>query len=268
MRGPAVRLLASLTTAAAFLLAAGGEPTLPAAPDGMVLIPEGEFTMGRTFSTSDDESGMRPLILRDDLPAHTVRLSAYWMDATEVTHAAYREFVAATGRRTPYHWLDGKMPEALAEHPVHNVDWGDARAYCEWRGRRLPTEAEWERAARSGLKGKKYPWGDKSPDRGAARYSTPKGSGPVGQFPPNEFGLHDLAGNAAEWCHDWFERTYYERSPVQNPEGPEEGLYRIVRGGAWSDGPNRITVFFRNWVRPNQRTPNLGFRCVQDVPEP
>ena len=236
------------------------------APEGMVEIPAGEFSMGRSELNSDDESGMRPRILLDDIPAHRVRLDALWMDAAEVTHADYADFVTAAGRRAPYHWPDGKMPETLADIPIYNVDWDDAQAFCAWKGKRLPTEAEWERAARGGLDEASYPWGDDKPDRTRARFATPLGPGQVGQHPPNAFGLHDMAGNVAEWCSDWFERTYYESSPAENPQGPAEGMYRIVRGGAWSNGSNRITVFFRNWVRPNQRTPNLGFRCVQDVP--
>lgn len=236
------------------------------APEGMVEIVAGEFSMGRSELNSDDESGMRPRILLDDIPAHRVRLDAFWMDATEVTHRAYAEFVTEEGRRAPYHWLDGKMPEALADIPIYNVDWDDAQAFCAWKGKRLPTEAEWERAARGGLEEASYPWGEDKPDRKQARFGTPLGPGAVGQHPPNAFGLHDMAGNVAEWCHDWFERTYYESSPAANPQGPAEGMYRIVRGGAWSNGPNRLTVFFRNWVRPNQRTPNLGFRCAQDIP--
>ena len=162
-------------------------------------------------------------------------------------------------------WQDGEMPEALAEYPAYNVDWHDARAFCEWKGKRLPSEAEWERAARGKLEGVRYPWGDQKPDRDRTRFSTPEGPAPVAQYHPNDFGLYDMAGGVAEWCQDWFNRTYYSNSPAENPKGPSEGMYRIVRGGAWSDGPNRITVFFRNWIRPNQRTPNLGFRCVQEV---
>lgn len=235
-------------------------------PEGMVEIPAGEFSMGRSKLNSDDESGMRPRILLDDIPAHRVRLDAFWMDATEVTHRAYAEFVTEAGRRAPYHWPEGKMPGALADVPIYNADWDDARAFCAWKGRRLPTEAEWERAARGGLEEASYPWGEDKPDRKHARFGTPLGPGAVGRHPPNAFGLHDMAGNVAEWCHDWFERTYYESSPAANPQGPAEGMYRIVRGGAWSNGPNRLTVFFRNWVRPSQRTPNLGFRCAQDIP--
>lgn len=235
-------------------------------PDGMAAIPAGEFTMGRTFTTSDDETGMRPLILRDDHPAHKVRLDAYWMDSTEVTHAAYAAFLAATGRQAPYHWLEGKMPESLADYPIYNVDWADARSFCDWKGKRLPTEAEWEYAARGGLEAANYPWGDDKPTRDQALYATPAGPQPVGRHAVNAYGLHDMSGSVSEWCGDWFERTYYSAAPAENPQGPSEGMYRIIRGGAWSDGATRITVFFRNWVRPNQRTPNIGFRCVRDMP--
>ena len=244
----------------------GSSDGAAALPEGMVEIPAGEFAMGRSKLNSDDESGMRPRILLDDIPAHQVRLDAFWMDANEVTHLDYSRYVKASGRRVPYHWLEGKMPKELANVPIYNVDWDDAQAFCASKGKRLPTEAEWERAARGGLEEASYPWGDNKPDRSKARFSTPLGPDQVGQHPPNAFGLYDMAGNVAEWCSDWFERTYYESSPAANPQGPVEGMYRIVRGGAWSNGPNRLTVFFRNWVRPNQRTPNLGFRCVQDIP--
>lgn len=261
-----VRMVIAAALAAAGLGAQEVEVSSPvsAAPEGMALIPAGEFTMGRTRATPDDETGMRPKILRDDRPAHKVRLDAHYLDRTEVTHAEYAKFVAATGRRTPYHWVGGEMPEQLADYPIYNVDWHDAEGYCEWNGKRLPTEAEWERAARGGLDGLDYPWGDDKPD-GRARFGTPAGPGPVARFEPNAFGLYDMAGGVAEWCADWFERTYYERSPAENPAGPDTGLYRIIRGGAWSDGPRRLTTFFRNWVRPNQRTPNLGFRCAKDA---
>lgn len=241
-----------------------GSDSATESPAGMVLVPGGSFTMGRTFTTPDDETGMRPLILRDDRPAHEVVLDAYWMDETEVTQAAYADFVSASGRRPPYHWLGGSVPDGTELYPVHNVDWKDADQYCRWAGKRLPTEAEWERAARGGLEGAKYPWGDEKPSQDRARHATPDGPATVGTRPTNPFGLHDMAGGVSEWCSDWFERTYYEISPRENPQGPDEGMYKIVRGGAWSDGPNRITVFFRNWIRPSQRTPNLGFRCVQD----
>jgi formylglycine-generating enzyme required for sulfatase activity len=185
------------------------------------------------------------------------------MDDTEVTHAQFAEFVKNTGHRTPYHWIGGKAPNALAQVPVYNVDWHDADAYCRWAGKQLPTEAQWERAARGGREGLNYPWGDEKPSSKLALFDIQTGPGPVAQFPPNGFGLYDMAGSVSEWCADWFDRDYYKHSPAKNPPGPETGTYKVIRGGAWSDSAARITVFFRNWVRPTQRTPNIGFRCAK-----
>lgn len=232
------------------------------ADDGMVPIPAGEFTMGRTKLTADDKTTMRPQILLDDRPDHLVKLDAFLMDKTEVTQQQYAKFVQATGRKAPYHWLEGKVPDGSADWPVYNVDWEDANAYCAWAGKRLPTEAEWERAARGGKAGLSYPWGDKA-DSKLALYNVQTGPENVGKRPPNDFGLFDIAGGVSEWTADWFEREYYKSSPTANPKGPEKGIYKVIRGGAWSDSPARITVFFRNWVRPNQKTPNLGFRCAK-----
>jgi sulfatase modifying factor 1 len=232
------------------------------AAETMVTIPAGEFTMGRTRETSDDNTNMRPMILRDDRPAHKVFLDAFSIDAHEVTHAQYEAFIKATGHHTPYHWLGGELPEGKGQLPIYNVDWQDANAYCQWAGKRLPTEAEWEKAARGGLEAQDYPHGDKI-TLADARYNMSDGPGPVGKFKPNAFGVFDMAGNVSEWVNDWFDRTYYEAAPAKNPTGPETGKYKMVRGGAWSDGPRRVTVFFRNWVRPNQTTPNIGFRCAK-----
>ena len=229
------------------------------AEEGMVLIPAGEFTMGRTKLTSDDKTTMRPQVLLDDRPDHKVQISAFWLDKTEVTHAAYEKFLSATSRKPPYHWA--RKP--AGEVPIYNVDWDDANSYCAWVGKRLPTEAEWERAARGGLDSVSYPWGDKA-DPKAALYNVQTGAGPVAKHPPNAFGVYDMAGSVSEWTADWFEREYYAKSPHENPKGPDTGMYKVIRGGAWSDSAARITVFFRNWVRPNQRTPNLGFRCAKD----
>ncbi len=231
------------------------------ADDNRVLIPAGEFMMGRSKSTRDDNTKMRPIVLLDDRPYHKVSLDAFWLDKTEVTNAAYAKFLAAATRKAPYHWVNGKVPAGEETFPVYNVDWDDASAYCAWSGGRLPTEAEWERAARSGREGLNYPWGDKI-DAKLARYGTQSGPGPVAQFPANDFGLFDMAGGVSEWCRDWFDREYYKASPAANPQGPETGVYKVIRGGAWSDSGPRVTVFFRNWVRTTQKTPNLGFRCA------
>jgi formylglycine-generating enzyme required for sulfatase activity len=224
----------------------------------MVNVPAGTFTMGRTKLTSDDKTNMRPHVLLDDRPLHNVSISAFQLDKHEVTNAEYRIFVEKTGRKAPYHWI-GQQPPDL---PVYNVDWEDANAYCHWAGGRLPTEAEWEYAARGGKADVDYPWGDQ-PDTKLARFNVGTGAGPVAKFPANGFGLFDMAGNVSEWTADWFDRGYYAKSPAADPKGPASGEYKVIRGGAWSDSPKRITVFFRNWVRPNQRTPNIGFRCAR-----
>lgn len=219
--------------------------------------------MGRSKVTVDDSTKMRPQILLDDRPVHKVHVKAFRLDALEVTHEKYAAFVQATGHRVPYHWEGGQVPEGMARIAVYNVSWEDAAAYCKWAGGRLPTEAEWERAARGNREGESYPWGDK-PDPKAARYGMEAGPGEPGQFAANDFGLFDMSGNMAEWTADWFEREYYGHSPEENPAGPATGMYKVIRGGAWSDNAARITVFFRNWVRPGQRSANIGFRCARD----
>ena len=235
--------------------------TLPAYGDP-VLIPAGKFTMGRNKLTPDDATKMRPQILLDDRPTHEVTISAFYLDSHEVTHAQYAAFVKEKRHRAPYHWLGGKLPDGMAKLPVYNVSWDDAKAYCVARGGRLPTEAEWERAARGGLAGQDYPWGDKF-DAKLLRSGVEMGPEEVGKYKPNAFGLFDMAGNVSEWTADYFEREYYAKSPAADPPGPAEGTYRIIRGGAWSDAPKRVTVYFRNWVRPTQRQANIGFRCAQ-----
>lgn len=232
---------------------------------GQVLIPAGKFTMGRTKLTADDKTKMRPQILLDDRPAHEVALSSFYLDTHEVTHEQYAVFVKARKHRVPYHWLTGEVPAGLGKVPVYNVSWDDAKAYCEAQGKRLPTEAEWERAARGGLEAQDFPWGDKF-DAKLLRSGVESGPGEAGKHPPNAFGLYDMAGSMSEWTADYFERDYYAKSPTQDPTGPAEGTYRIIRGGAWSDAPKRVTVFFRNWVRPTQRQANIGFRCAKSVP--
>jgi formylglycine-generating enzyme required for sulfatase activity len=228
----------------------------------MVTIPAGEFTMGRTKETPDDKTNMRPHVLLDDFPARKVRLPSFQIDTHEVTNAKYAGFVKAASHRAPYHWVNGAFPPAAANSPVYNVSWDDAKAYCEWKEKRLPTEAQWERAARGGIEGSDYPTGEKLTAKDA-RFLATNGPVEVGKAPPNGFGLYDMAGNVAEWTADWFAGDYYKRGENDNPQGPKEGQYKVIRGGAWSDPVKRLTVFYRNWVRPNQRTPNLGFRCAK-----
>jgi sulfatase modifying factor 1 len=222
---------------------------------GMVLIPAGEFLMG----SNDGEDSEKPV--------HTVYLNDFYMDIYEVTNAQYRRFVQATGHREPegYGHVNGKWQSVGFKpwsdsnfsgdnQPVVCVSWEDAKAYCDWAGKRLPTEAEWEKAARGGLTGKKYIWGDAwPPPRGAGNFADKTAKtvfsdwsiiegyddgyvypAPVGSFDPNGYGLYDMAGNVWEWCADWYDLGYYAKSPKENPTGPSYGKYRVLRGGSWS----------------------------------
>ena len=235
----------------------------------MILIPTGEFIMGS--NESDDEK-----------PIHTVYLDAFYMDIHEVTNEQYQKFMSETRHPPPIFW---KKPEFNdPKHPVIGVGWEDANAYAKWAGKRLPTEAEWEYAARGGLVGKRFVWGDDWPP--------PKGSGnfadetakktftdwhiisvyndgyvytaPVGSFTQNGYGLYDMVGNVWEWCMDWYSKDFYAISPKQNPIGPSSGEGRVVRGGSWTnyliyDG---IRVADRYYLT-SASYPNVGFRCVK-----
>ena len=311
----------------------------PAAPPGMVWIPGGEFTMG-----TDSDLGWP-----DEKPAHRVCVDGFWMDATEVTNAQFRAFVAATSyvttaekppsleeimsqsppgtppppseklvpgslmfRPTPgpvdlrdysqwWHWTSGaswRHPEGpnsnldgRENHPVVHVSWDDAVAYTRWAGKRLPTEAEWEFAARGGLNGKPYVWGDepfnpKKPQANIWQGEFPyhntaedgfEGTAPVKSFPPNGYGLYDMAGNVWEWCADWYDRNLYRqragRGVVVNPAGPERSLdptrpfmpLRVQRGGSFLCNDSycsRYRPSARHGCSPDTGMSHVGFRCV------
>jgi formylglycine-generating enzyme required for sulfatase activity len=155
------------------------------------------------------------------------------------------------------------MPAANARHPVVNVSWEDAAAFCAAEGKRLPTEAEWEHACRGGADGRMFPWGDGDPTEKLAHYDA-AGPAQVCTKARNDFGLCDISGNVWEWTADWFDRTYYSTSPPSNPPGPEQGLYRVLRGGSWFDqGKLFLTCSYRSWARPSERSPAVGFRCAK-----
>ena len=168
----------------------------------------------------------------------------------------------ATGHRKPKYWSYSRLNQP--NQPVVGVSWVDAVAYARWAGKRLPTEAEWEKAARGGLSGRKYPWGD-TIDSSKARYGQDWSTGKptsVGSYSANGYGLYDMAGNVWEWCSDWYGSDYYSSSPSRNPQGPSSGIYRVLRGGSWYSIPSALRAANRNNNNPTNTNNNNGFRCV------
>jgi formylglycine-generating enzyme required for sulfatase activity len=206
---------------------------------------------------SPDPEGEAP-----EHPQHIVRLKGFLMDKTEVTWGQYLRFATETGRPVPEAPVWG-MRESF---PVSNVTWEDAHAFCAWAGGRLPTEAEWERAAR-GDDSRRYPWGD---DWDASRCNTQE-SGPhaptaagVYQDCVSPYGILDLAGSVWEWCQDWYDAGYYAKSPVDNPIGPEVGQLRVSRGASWVNPAEWARSAYRQGIDPRWPNPLRGFRCVQE----
>jgi len=230
----------------------------------MVPIPGGEFLRGRSHTWPDYDVKWYPNPAKDDLPAKRITIDPFVLDEAEVTNERYASFVKATGHRPPYQWFEGRLPEGKEKFPVTNVSWDDANAFCTWEGKRLPTEAEWERAARGTAEGQKYPWGDRKITAKDARYNRVDGPGAVCSSVKNEFGLCDMIGNVWEWCSDWYDRNYYQVAPDKNPKGPDKGLYRVLRGGSWFDVPELfLTTSYRSWARAAERSPTIGFRCAK-----
>jgi len=217
----------------------------------MVLIPAGQFQMG----VNDGVDGQ----------VHTVYLDAFYMDKYEVTNAQYKKFMDATGHGAPACWDDPNLN--APDQPVVGVSWHNAKAYAEWAGKRLPTEAEWEKAARAGLTGSLYPSGDKL-TRDHANYDGTGGedrweyTSPVGSFAPNGYGLYDMSGNVLEWCADWFSESYYSGSPKLNPDGPNSGTHRILRGGSWLSTAKYLRCARRFKFMPTAPFNSFGFRCA------
>jgi iron(II)-dependent oxidoreductase len=235
----------------------------PRTSPGMAAIPAGEFWMGRTHTATVEQAIILERDRRDDQPAHKIHVDAFYLDTHEVTNADYQRFVDATGGAKPWYWPGGKVAKGEERFPVSNVTWAEADAYCRWAGKRLPSEAEWERAARGGLDRKRYPWGDEGA-RDRAHTSSANGPTAVASFPPNAFGLYDMAGNVWEWTSDWYERDYYAVSPERNPSGPSKGSYKVIRGGGWTEGAQLNS--FRNYADPEMRTLIVGFRCARSSP--
>jgi len=232
----------------------GGKEIGPA-PEGMVLVPAGSFTMG------SDSSGERP--------KHKVWVDTFYLDKHEVTNREYRIFTKETGQPQPPFFRDSIL--GLPDHPVVGVSYDDAQAYAHWAGKRLPNEAEWEYAARGGLAGKDFPWGNEAPF-GKCNFA-PNGekdddgyafTSPVGRFAANGYGLYDMAGNAWEWCGDFYDTLYYWNSPERNPCGPDSGYTKVLRGGSWlSIFPKHLKCSSRLELKPFIKDRYYGFRCAK-----
>jgi formylglycine-generating enzyme len=232
-----------------------------------VLFPAGEFLRGRTFEWSDYEVKWYPNPAKDDTPVKKISLDAFQLDVAEVTNERFAAYAKATGRAKPYYWRNGEIPEGKAQHPVVNVTWEEANAFCAWEGKRLPTEAEWERACRGPVgDNRMFPWGDRDPTSKDAHYGALDGPIGVCSKQKSDTGLCDIIGNVWEWTADWYERKYYEVAPDKNPKGPEKGIYRVLRGGSWFDQPKLfMTCSYRSWAREAERSPTIGFRCAKSV---
>lgn len=279
----------------------------------MVFLRGGEFLMGSEDPLAYPEDG--------EGPVRTVRLDPFWISRTAVSNRDFAEFVAATGYRTEaerWGWsfvFAGLLPddfpptrgvaaapwwrqvegadwrhpegphstvEGREDHPVVHVSWSDAQEYCAWAGLRLPTEAEWEYAARGGLSGHAFPWGDELEPDGEHRMNVwqgtfPRhndrsdgwyGTCPVTEFPPNGFGLHNMTGNVWEWCADWFHPTFHTQDQRTNPRGPRRGTHRSTRGGSYlchESYCRRYRVSARQGLTPDTTIGNVGFRCARDT---
>ena len=219
---------------------------------GMVFIPEGEFIMG-------DEKGAK-----DEMPQRTVTLDAYWMDRYPVTNAAYQAFVEATGYRKPAHWRGGTFEAGTENHPVTNVNLDGAQAYATWAGKRLPTEAEYEKAAR-GTQGQVYPWGDGFRNENVNSNNDYGGTTPVDQFPDgaSPFGAMDMCGNVMEWCSDWYFDQAYQTGSTNNPTGPAGGQYKVARGGFYAENKSGVRCASRHYAPPATMQDHIGFRCAK-----
>jgi sulfatase modifying factor 1 len=280
----------------------------------MVLLPGGDFLMGTDRPAGGPADGEGPI--------HCVRLSSFRIDPYAVTNARFSGFIGATGYVTDaerYGWsfvFGGLLPtgfpptRAVAhapwwrqvhgadwnhpegphsnlsgreDHPVVHVSWNDAMAFCAWDGTRLPTEAEWEYAARGGLVGQPFPWGNVLEPGGRHRMNVFQGrfpgkntcadgfagTAPVDAYPPNDFGLLNVTGNVWEWCADWFDPRYYAHSPLQDPAGPVRGTQRVMRGGSYlchASYCSRYRVDARNASEPDSSAGNTGFRVAQGRP--
>lgn len=281
------RAALSLLAAAVVFGCGSSEPKgrLPVAPVGvlrdkveMVHIPAGYFVRGERESPNQKSRRKKRKSPKDNLPVRRIYIDSFRIDKFEVTNGAYARFVSEVGHPAPslssrvrpwggnwerFVWEGRKPPPGSNDLPVTLVSWFDAEAYCTWTGKRLPSEAEWEKAAR-GSDGQAYPWGDDASSGLANFGKTHEGPLPGGSFPGDKspYGVVDMAGNVAEWVSDYYHPTYYNRAPERNPQGPKRGSLRVVRGGFWRESVVRGRTDQRWKGAPSAKHGGVGFRCA------
>ncbi|MFC2080593.1 formylglycine-generating enzyme family protein [Bacteroidota bacterium] len=224
----------------------------------MLLIPGGSFLMGK--KPNPDSKYVDDAI-------HEVWIDSFYLDKYEVTNGQYYEFCLETGHSMPEFWEMDVYKSGLKypDHPVVGLAWAEAIQYAKWSGKRLPTEAEWEYAARGGLVQKNYPTGDVVDSSMVNYFGTYGHALKVGSFAPNAYGLYDMAGNVVEWVNDFYAKDYFLNSPAENPQGPTYGKRRVIRGGGWRSGISCNTCWFRQSLRPYWVDINVGFRCAKNI---
>lgn len=242
------------------------------APDGMVYVKGGTFWMGSNHGDFDSK------------PVHRVILDDFYIDKHEVTTEEFCKFLNEKGNQEEggSRWVDiddidcpvtvnrgrFKVKPGKAKHPMIEVTWYAARAYAKWKGKRLPTEAEWEYAAKGGQKARETEYsGSNNPTEVAWYDANANGrTHEVGELNPNELGIYDMSGNVWEWCRDWYQADYYEKAPLRNPKGPQDQLnYKLLRGGAWVSIDEQVTTTMRDYAYPYNAYYLNGFRCVKDA---
>lgn len=234
-------------------------------PGGMVLVPAGSFLMG-SDPRKDRAAGPQ------EQPQHEVYLDTFRIDRFEVSNVEYLRFVLGTGADWPKFWRENPFPEKATLHPVINVSWREADAFCRWAGKRLPTEAEWEKAAR-GVDGRIFPWGNEPAGWIKSNIAHP-GSKRGFKYPPlaninrydkgaSPYGVYQMAGNVSEWVSDWFDPEYYRHGHDKNPQGPTTGELKVFRGGSWNEDPEVARSAGRNGGPPDRESYLTGFRCAK-----
>ena len=238
-----------------------------------VRVPAGEFLMGSDKSKD-------PQAQSNEMPQHKIHLDEFLIGKYPVTERQYQVFVKKTGQKAPSHWKNGSLPPGREEHPIVNVNWGDANAFCKWAAQvsgcavRLPSEAEWEKAAR-GTDGRIYPWGSQKLDKKLCNFDAgilelfSTKTTPIGKYSPqgdSPYGCADMAGNVWEWVGDWYDGTYYQKSASSNPAGPSSGQVRGLRGGSWLNNGNDLRAAYRLRYDPGVTNNYIGFRCARSSP--